>query len=89
MLRLHPVTVTHGPLEAATTHLLDTELPDLREIHREPDYAILSFETAEAAAAFITAAQGVIPTAWSVAAGALPDSASQPATRRGRGSAPA
>lgn len=84
MLRLHPVTVTHGRLDDDGTHLLDTELPDLardsgplREIHREPGYAIFSFEASEGAAAFIAGARSVAPAAWSVATGALP--AAEPA----------
>ena len=79
MLKLHPVTVTHGPLDDDGTRLLDTELPDLarasgplREIHREPGYAIFAFEAPEGAAAFLAAARGVAPAAWSIAAGALP-----------------
>jgi hypothetical protein len=79
LLKLHPVTVTHGPLDDDGTHLLDTELPDLardsgpvREIHREPGYAIFSFEDSEGADAFLAAARGVAPAAWSIAAGALP-----------------
>lgn len=79
LLKLHPVTVTHGPLDDAGTGLLDTGLPGLardagpvREIHREPGYAIFSFEAAEGAGAFLTAARSVAPAAWSIAAGALP-----------------
>jgi len=79
LLKLHPVTVTHGPLDADGTRLLDTELPGLageagpvREVHREPGYAIFSFEDADAAAAFRTAARRIAPAAWSIAAGALP-----------------
>jgi len=78
-LKLHPVTVTHGPLDKDGTHLLDTELSVLaresgpaREIHREPGYAIFLFEAAEGAGAFLTAARGVAPATWPVATGALP-----------------
>jgi hypothetical protein len=79
MLKLHPVTVTHGPLDVDGTRLLDAGLPGLaresgpvREIHREPGYAIFSFEASEGAGAFLAAARGVAPAAWSIAAGALP-----------------
>jgi hypothetical protein len=79
LLKLHPVTVTHGPLDGDGARLLDTGLADLardsgtvREIHREPGYAIFSFEAAEGAGAFLTAARGAAPAGWSVAAGALP-----------------
>jgi hypothetical protein len=44
----------------------------MREIHREPAYAIFAFETPEAADAFMTATHGVIPAGWPVADGALP-----------------
>ena len=79
LLKLHPVTVTHGPLDAAGIRLLDTELPALageagpmREIHREPTYAIFAFETPEAADAFMAATRAVTPAGWPVADGALP-----------------
>jgi hypothetical protein len=44
----------------------------VREIHREPGYVIFLFEAAEGAGALLTAARGVAPATWSVAAGALP-----------------
>ena len=76
---IYIISVTHGPLGDDGTHLLDTELPDLardsgpvREIHREPGYAIFSFEASEAAGAFLAATRGVAPAAWSITAGALP-----------------
>jgi hypothetical protein len=79
LMKLHPVTVTHGPLDGDGTSPLDTELPDLardsgplREIHREPGYAIFAFETPEGAGAFVAAAAFVAPAAWSIAAGGLP-----------------
>jgi hypothetical protein len=81
LLRLHPVTVTHGPLDGdASRRLLDTDLPELahgagavREIHREPTYAIYSFEDEPPAAAFAAAARGVVPATWPVTTGALPE----------------
>lgn len=79
MLRLHPVTVTHGPLEACGLRVLDTDLAALaaeagppRETHREPTYAIFEFETPAAADAFMGAARAATPEAWSVTDGALP-----------------
>jgi hypothetical protein len=79
MMKLHPVTVTHGPLAAWSLRVLDTELPalaaeagTLREINREPTYAIFSFETPAAADAFMGTARAAAPPNWSIADGALP-----------------
>ena len=56
-----------------------TELPTLareagpmREIHREPAYAIFAFETPEAADAFMATTRAIAPAGWPVADGALP-----------------
>jgi hypothetical protein len=79
MMKLHPVTVTHGLLAAWSLRVLDTELPalaaeagPLREINREPTYAIFSFETPGAADTFMGTARAAAPPAWSIADGALP-----------------
>jgi hypothetical protein len=78
MLRLHPVTVTHGALDASGTELLEkllalaSDAGPTREIHREPDHTIFEFETPDAAESFRAAARLISPAAWPVTADALP-----------------